>query len=221
MREIDIIQRAIHVRDSLCETKDFKENPINRSLPIPPPYKGSDNVKLIIVGQDPTIRREASRENVTKTLNLNKQDALAKYIKKEICGGLGIEHTEIYATNLFKYFYTKPPKDTEYVLWAHLEPNLNLLKDELAQYPKCPIITLGQPVFRLLSGNPQALLNKLWGYQSKDKPSSGEFQMMYIEQLGRSIFPLPHITSRQRVAFYKNTLKDYLSFVKQNNPTLR
>ena len=217
----DVIQYAIQVRDSLCEKIDFKENPIDRSLlNIPKPHKGSGKMKLIIIGQDPTIRNEASRPLITEVLNLNKQDSLAKYIKNEICGGLGIDFEDVYATNLFKYFYTKPPQDTKFVLWANLEPNLSLLKKEISQYPNCPIITLGDPVFQLLSGNSKNRLSKLWGYQSKDKPSSGDFQMEYVEHFGRNIFPLPHLSSWQRIAFYKNTLKDYLKFVKQNNPIL-
>lgn len=217
----DVIQSAMQVRNSLCKKINFSENPIDCSIPqIPVPHKGKGKIKLIIIGQDPTIRNEASRPLVTEVLNLNKQDALAKYIKNEICGGLGIDSENIYATNLFKYFYSKPPKDTEFVLWAHLEPNLTLLKKEIAQYPNCPIITLGDPVFKLLSGNPKNRLNRLWGYQSKDKPSSGHFQMKYIEHFGRNIYPLPHLPSWQKIAFYKNTLKDYLMFVKQNNPIL-
>ena len=219
---LDVIQSAFQVRDNLCKKINFSKNPIDLSIPhIPKPYKGNGKIKLIIIGQDPTIRNKESRPKVKTVLNLDKQDALEKYIKNEICGGLGIDPEEFYATNLFKYFYSEPPKDTEFVLWAHLEPNLTLLKKEIAQYPNCPIITLGDPVFKLLSGNPKKRLNKLWGYQSQDKPSTGHFQMEYIEHFGRYIYPLPHLPSWQKIAFYKNTLKDYLKFMKQNNPILQ
>jgi hypothetical protein len=49
------------------------------------------------------------------------------------------------------------------VLYAHLEPNLELLKEELSQYKGIPIITLGEPVLQLLT-HPKAKVHEYWDY---------------------------------------------------------
>lgn len=177
------------------------------------PYLGSGNIKLIVIGQDPTIQNVKSRKNISVTLNLDNPNSLSRYIFGEIGDGLRISQNEIYATNLFKYFYTIPPAKTKYVLKGHLAANLQLLKEEISQYPNATIMTLGEPVLQLLAGTSKIHLRNLWGYVAKDKPSTGAFQKIHIESLDRDVFPLPHLPSWQRIAFYKSTLQDYLNFV--------
>lgn len=130
----------------------FKENFVVEGSFVPP-YIGMDEIKLVVIGHDPTERNPESRKNVTCTLNLNKQNsALYRYIKR-LCDGLGITMENVYATNLFKYFYSIPPANTPEVLKSHLHPNLELLKEELSSLnlsAEYPVITLGEPVLNLL-----------------------------------------------------------------------
>lgn len=93
----------------------FKENLVVEGSFVPP-FIGKDEIKLVVIGQDPTVRNPKSRKSVTCTLNLNKQNsALYRYIKR-LCDGLGITMENVYATNLFKYFYSIPPANTPEVL---------------------------------------------------------------------------------------------------------
>jgi uracil-DNA glycosylase len=182
-----------------------------------PPYFGKDDIKLIIIGQDPTIRNEERRKNITCTLNLDKAGALTKYVK-QICEGLGITIENVYATNVFKYFYSEPPAKTFDVLKNHLEPNLCLLNKELSVFPNIPVITLGEPVLRLLSNNDKDKVREYWGYDPRTGISNEEYKFVSANEnkLGRTLFPFCHQPSIRK-QFYKNTLVDYINHVKRES----
>lgn len=175
-----------------------------------PPFKGKGKIKLIIIGQDPTLATPASCKSVTATLNLDKPaDVLYKYISR-ICETLGMTVENVYATNVFKYFYTSPLAETPTVMTAHLQPNLELLREELAEYPGVPVITLGQPVLRLLT-NDGVNLRDFWGYTATAKPSSGNFTHSKGNGIGREIFPFVHLNSMAQ-SFYCHTFNAYAKY---------
>jgi len=179
-RQDFIVDEATEIRDDL---KNNKENPIVTSSPKSkssskypqpiPPYIGSGEIKLIIIGQDPTVGSIATRKKINTTLMLDDKNAeLTKYIEKQICKPLGLSLANVYATNLFKYFYAhRPTSKNVDILKSHLEPNLKLLKDELKQYPNVPIITLGRPVLRLLTNDDENELKTYWDHP-KGNPSN-------------------------------------------------
>ena len=144
---MDIVAEAQKIRDSLA---DYEENHIDTDLAPVPPFKGNGRIKLVVIGQDPTITEVKERKKIKKTLKLDVPGPLRRYIER-ICAGLDITIDNVYATNLFKYFYEKKPATTPKVLAAHLESNLSLLKKELSEYSDCIIITLGEPVLQLLT----------------------------------------------------------------------
>ncbi len=211
---MDIIKKAESVRTKLKNQNDFSVNPIDMSLPVIPPFIGKDEIKLIIIGQDPTIRNIAARKKITSTLNLDKKNALKVYAD-EICKGLGVGTENIYATNLFKYFYTIPPAETPEVLQEHLAPNLELLKNEIAEYESIPVITFGEPVLQLLTNN-KTKVRTYWDYNKKTAFSSGNYLFSNTKEnkLKRDFYPFPHQPSLRK-AFYKNTLKDYIKFTRK------
>lgn len=208
------LQQAVEaIRINLKCQNDFSTNPIDLILPFIPPFRGKGDIKLIIIGQDPTIRNEISRKNITCTLNLNKGNSLRTYIDT-ICIGLGITIENVYATNLFKYFYTVPPASTLTILLNHLEPNLTLLQTELAEFKDAAILTLGEPVLQLLT-NENSKVKVFWNYNIKTRKSDELFTFSDPKdnKLGRVFYPFPHQPSIQK-EFYKNTLQSYLGFMK-------
>lgn len=209
---LQISNEAKKIRDRLSIENDFVKNQINLELNTIPPFKGNCEIKLIIIGQDPTIRNVSSRKNITRTLNLDKSNSLKTYISS-ICEKLGITLENVYATNLFKYFYTYPPADTPEVLQAHLEPNLELLKQELNEYKGLPVITLGQPLLQLLCGK-NALVRNYWGYERKSRKTNENFSYSNASEnkLNRDLYPFPHQPSIRK-EFYKNTLDSYTQFM--------
>ena len=194
-----------------------KDNPILKDFGFVHPYnKDGKDIKLIIIGQDPTIRNEESKKGITTTLNLDKSGALKRYVE-EICNGLNISLSNVYATNVFKYFYTTPPAQTFEVLEKHLSPNLVLLEKELSNYPNCPIITFGEPVLNLLV-NKNAKVRDYWGYDAKTHKSTKAFKYVLPEEnkLDRIIFPFCHQPSIRK-DFYKENLSRYVGFVKEKS----
>ena len=63
-----------------------KKNHIKKylsELPIPEPFIGNGRIKLIILGQDPTVKNMESRKKIRTVLNLDKkQCSLYHYIKR-------------------------------------------------------------------------------------------------------------------------------------------
>jgi hypothetical protein len=68
--------------------------------------------------------------------DLDKNGSLKTYIEK-VCIGLGFTLKNVYATNIFKYFYTYPPDNTMDVLEKHLDANLILQKKK--NFPAFPM----------------------------------------------------------------------------------
>ena len=196
---------------------DEKANPVSKECGFVPPFnKEGKDIKLIIIGQDPTIRNVERRKGITTTLNLDKSGALRRYVE-EICDGLNISLSNVYATNVFKYFYTIPPAQTFEVLEKHFSTNLVLLEKELSNYPNCPIITLGEPVLNLLV-NKNAKVRDYWGYDAKTHKSTKAFKCVLPEdnKLNRLIFPFCHQPSIRK-DFYKDNLNRYVGFVKEKS----
>lgn len=49
---------------------------VDRLRDIPRPFAGSGEIRLVIIGQDPTVEREASRNAIRTVLNLDRRGAL-------------------------------------------------------------------------------------------------------------------------------------------------
>jgi uracil-DNA glycosylase len=207
------IQAVETIRQKLKLENDLVINPIDLSLPVIPPFRGKNEIKLIILGQDPTVKNVASRKKITCTLNLDKNDSLKTYVKK-ICIELGITIDHVYATNLFKYFYTIPPSGTMEILINHLQPNLELLQLELDEFKDIPVITLGEPVLRLIT-NESEKVRTFWDFNNITKTTGGCFTYSKAKDnlLNRDFFPFPHQPSIGK-EFYKNTLSEYLQIVR-------
>lgn len=212
MNRTVLIEETLKIRNKLKIDKDSINNPIDMMLDPLPPYKGSGEIKLIIIGQDPTIKNKDQRRKIRTTLNLDKNGSLKTYISG-ICNSLYFGIDNVYATNVFKYFYTEPPAQTLDVLFSHLEPNLKLLRDELYSYPDLPVITLGEPVLQLLSRIPFDKVRSYWDYANGISGLS--FKKCSENNLNRSFYPLPHQPSCGR-KFYSENLKQYLDFVKRD-----
>ena len=94
MKTSDIFLNSLAIRDKLILQNNFIENKIDENLLPVLPFRITDNIKLIIIGQDPTVKNCESREKIEYTLNLDKKGSLKKYIS-DICIQLDIEFENV------------------------------------------------------------------------------------------------------------------------------
>jgi len=210
--EAKLIFKEIIANESLAPHVDPR-------LPIPDVFFGTGEIKLIVLGQDPTVKDAKKRREITVTLNLNKRGAVWNYLSR-VCRELELDlDLDVYATNLFKNFFVKPPtqiKDFE-IFEAFVPHWLPLLKEELATFPNIPIITLGQPLLRaLVNDKSKGLVRKYWGY-AKDWQDNPLLPFSFVlpddNKLMRRFFPFPHQPSLRK-RFYKATLPAYIDYLR-------
>jgi hypothetical protein len=215
----DVVEKSERKLEELCRDPSLSKY-LDPSLRIPKPYVGKGSIKLIVLGQDPTVKDAIARKSINMVLNLDKKKSVWNYLVK-ICRGIGIDMSEnVYATNLFKNFFSLPPTQIEEIdIFATFLPHwLPILKEELAQYPNLPIITLGEPVLQtILNPGMPTRLREYWGYTTEWKNGKLEpFQFIQPAEniLGRTVFPFPHQPSIRK-EFYKQRMDAYIAFMKK------
>ncbi|MBI3732782.1 MAG: hypothetical protein HY259_04905 [Chloroflexi bacterium] len=192
---------------------------VDVNLQIPKVYCGTGEVRLIILGQDPTVLSEKGRRKIRTVLNLDRGGSLKTYLAK-LCSGLGIQLEEnVYATNLLKNFFVVQPTKIadKSVLRRFAEAWLPVLATELAPYESVPVITLGEPVLALIiNAGSSPFVKAYWDYRAHEEAGRpGHFSHLTASQnrLGRDIFPFPHQPS-MRQPFYSATIDHYLDYVR-------
>lgn len=207
---------AENIREQLLKDEKIKNFVNKENNWIPAPYVGEKEIKLIIIGQDPTVRNENSRKYVTTVLNLNKENgALFNYIN-EISESLNCDiHENVYATNLLKCFFTLPPASVKNLVSDQTHYWLPLLLKEIALYPEAKIITLGEPLFKSLVSLGSKKVNKYWAYCGNTADNVNDFSFCKAKdnKLNRDIFPFPHQPTWKRNKFYGNYFSDYVQYV--------
>jgi len=182
-----------------------------------PPYSTAEkceDIKLIIIGQDPTVRRPESRKDITATLNLDKNNSLKSYLNL-VCNKLQINiEKEVYVTNLYKCFFTTPPADDESILTRHFKVWTDLLINELSVFEKPIIISLGEPLIKQLIHTGNNEVKYYWDYIGKTQ-SGKNFKAIESKNnyLQKRIYPIAHQPTWSQNKFYRDYLDDYLKFV--------
>jgi hypothetical protein len=214
----DIIEKAERKLEELCQDTSFSKY-LDPNFRIPQPFIGKRSIKLIFLGQDPTVKNAASRQSIKTVLNLDTNGSVRAYLSG-VCQKLGIVLDQnVYATNLFKNFFIQPPTQIKEIdiFQAFLPAWLPLLKEELTHYPEIPVITLGQPVMQaLVKPGVPILVREYWGYTTEWKEGNLE-PLQFIKSaenlLGRTVFPFPHQPSIRK-EFYKLRMDDYIAFMR-------
>jgi hypothetical protein len=212
-------QRAKEIFKELVMHPDLGRY-VDSNYPIPRVYRGKGEVRIVILGQDPTVKNEKSRTLIKTVLNLDRSSHLRRYLSS-ICDGLGLDLDEnVYATNYIKNFFVHPPTQIKEIniLETFTPFWLPLLKDELSQFPSVPVIILGQPLLRaVINQSASPNVRDYWGYRSDWKEGRfGElgFLKPWENILDRRIFPFPHQPSLRK-QFYRERLDQYIAFCKE------
>ena len=194
---------------------------IDSSRPLPGNFRGDGPIRLIILGQDPTVRNAKALDNITTALNLDKSGSLKTYLLKA-CGFLGVDlEREVFATNLYKNFFVQPPTsiDPAARIFERCLPYWKpALDQELAEFPNAPVLILGEPLLTILAcSGASAKVRHYWGYQPDWKTgAAGPFAHLPAGQniLNRLVFPFPHQPSWQKKKFYSSHLEAYCHYTK-------
>lgn len=211
------IEEKISQTYSLILSKPHLREYVDTLHEIPRIYNGGGKIKLILIGQDPTIINKASRKNIKWVLGLDKPGKMQRYIHR-ICEGLNIDPLkELYATNLFKNFFEEPPDHNSEVLKKFFDLWIEVLKEETKLYPGVPIAVLGDPVLNFISIDGQNLfVRNYWGYHEDWKKGVNEpFKHLLPEEnlLNSYIFPFPRVSSIIK-EFYYERFDNYINYIK-------
>jgi len=193
---------------------------VDTSLAPPDPFRGKGKIRLIILGQDPTVHDPEYRKKIKVALLLNQPGGLRTYLGK-VCNALDIDLDEnIYATNLLKNFFTVPPdklrkKDPQFFRKAadHWIP---LLGEEIEEFENVPVLPLGEPVLNCLTKGPErVLIRYFWDYEGPAQYGRNFGCIKPTDNvLSRVIFPFPHIPGLKH-KFYRQQMDGYLAFMKE------
>jgi uracil-DNA glycosylase len=208
---------------SRTEIADF----VDTRWPLPRPFLGSGDIRLIIVGQDPTIAQEKNRRHMHTVLNLDKKRGMWTYLE-QLCLRLELSLAEnVYATNACKNFFVLQPKSIKDkydidVLAASAPVWLPVLKEELAAFPKAMVVSLGEPVLAMLVRKSFSReLKYYWGYDSQWKlGNKNNMQVVTADQsmIERPFHPFAHHqTWINRQGFYHLKFNEYLAYVRHYN----
>jgi uracil-DNA glycosylase len=215
-----IMDRAYGIQDALARDPILSCY-VDAELHIPQPYVGSKEIKLVIIGQDPTVQNPERRKEIGVALGLDSSKPLRRFLSV-LCTGLGCTLDNVYATNAAKCFFRDPPttvfkRDEVDVLERSADWWLPLLREELAQFPMATVVSLGQPVLSMLvKRDYPRILRHYWGYKQgwKSKAEKGwspTFRAIEssASTVDRHIWPYIHLTStRGRGAAFYNCYRD-------------
>lgn len=223
-----IVSRAEEARDAMaCDAVIGRY--VDTGLPIPSPYVGRGEIRLVIIGQDPTVQYAEGQSGIRTVLNLDRAgSALHGFIREQLCAPLGVSlEDEVYATNACKCAFTLPPAAILHAAGANVLERaapywLPILRDELAAFPDAVVVSLGELVLAMLvkPGGPHKMIN-FWGYHRRWR-SGLRVPMRALapdeSAVGRAIHPFVHQPGMrsQRPAFYGKRMGDYLAFVRRS-----
>lgn len=228
MNDQELIRRTLEITAGMRSLEKIgrfiEEDPW---LKAPEVFRGKAKIRLIILGQDPTVQRLDDRFKVKKVLNLDRNekknnryiDKLYNYIQR-ICQELGLDiEQDVYATNILKNFFTCPPDLIEKTMNGFIQKAFSswrdLLIEELSEFEDIPVITLGEHVRRCVA-NKSRLIRYYWGYiRPRVEPSNEPSHILPNDNcLMMHVFPFPHIHG-PRHALYRNNHDKYIAHVKK------
>jgi len=192
---------------------------VDASLPVPEPFVGAGPIRLLILGQDPTVDKKATRQKISTVLMLNQNGTLRRFVEK-ICVALKLNMQNVYATNVVKNFFNQRPNNNKEVNLLGLASAFwrPFLLEELAALKNATVISLGEPLLKILihPGNPQEM-RYYWGHDPKWR--SGKVRDLHFiaasqSTLSRDIFPVIHQPCRQK--YYLDRFEAYMAFICKN-----
>ena len=200
-------------------------------------FRGSKTPDVLFLGQDPTI---VSSRHIPVVLDLNNLPGqLSKYIFNNICKTLGFSKKRVLAWNLVNRYFTKKPrnlahdiqielylrnkflqldgsrndwKTVRFLYYYFIEFGKQELEYVINKYQPNIIISLGEPVFRVLR-YVYALPQMTNIPENLAEFCCDRTFRIKIEEIALSWLALPHEPTGDRNPHYQKVLSDKLPIV--------
>lgn len=195
---------------SECNYLGSKPKGIER---IDPFHKAGNKLKLLLIGQDPTISNEPERVNTVLMLNetQGRNGQLRKWLEKELFGIDNFKEIEVYATNLVKCQFDYPPTKSQEGALKFLEPRFKLCKKylikEICNFKPDIILTLGESAHKLFSKEIEVVSGNLKGKMKED--FTGKFVKASINGVEFNYSPCLHIKNFRVAETYGKQVFDF------------
>lgn len=178
------------------------------SLRVGPYFKQGDGLKVMLIGQDPTIHKKPER--VSEVLMLNEPNSQLSRWLKNLFGSENFNSLNLYATNLVKCSFPQPPSRTIEGALKFLQPYFQNCRDylsaEVMSFQPDFVLALGEAAHKLfisildnyadIPGSMQAAFN-------------GQFIKARLQGFEFDYSPCLHIQSFRVAETYGESVKEF------------
>jgi len=198
------------IKCDYCHSFDSKPKDISK---IDPFHKTGNDLKLLLIGQDPTIFDKPERVNTVLMLNESsgRNGQLRKWLEKELFGTENFNRIEIYATNLVKCQFDKPPTLSTGGALKFLQPRFAFCKEyllmEIQQFKPDIVLTLGESAHKLFSKEIEVNDGELKGKMKND--FTGDFFEAELNNVKFQYSPCLHIKTFRVAETYGKQVFDF------------
>lgn len=178
-------------------------------------YRVGNEKRLMLIGQEPTIRKDKERVNVPLMLD-DTNSQLYKWLRQSIFGE-EFERMTLYATNIVKCSFNKPPSEQVVGGKKFLERYFincqEHLKNEINSFKPTILLGLGEPVHIYLS--------QIFGEETKNvsmkNSFTGKFKFIGLIDSEHKFYysPCLHIQNFRVAETYGDAVKDFKLGVKE------
>jgi uracil-DNA glycosylase len=184
-----------------------------RLAEIEPYHKDGSAIRLMLIGQDPTIFNSPERVNTVLMLNetSGRNGQLRKWLETELIGKDNFENVEVYATNLIKCQFSKPPSQSGGIsfLKKRFEYCKSYLYSEIEKYKPTLVLTFGEPAHLLFSKEFEFKNGPLKSEMKND--FNGNFVRAKINNTEFDYSPCLHIKTFRVAEKYGDSAKGFKS----------
>jgi len=176
------------------------------SLQVAPYYHDGDGLRLMLIGQDPTIRRKTER--VKRVLMLDQANGQLSRWLKTLFGAKRFETLTLYATNLVKCTLGVVPSNATAgglkFLRPYFENCRTYLALEIRQFKPDVVLSFGEPTHILLATqfNSDQRIS-----QSMQQAFTGQFSRAKLDDVEFDYSPCLHIQTFRVAETYGDRVK--------------
>jgi uracil-DNA glycosylase family 4 len=207
-KETDVYQFGYPKNCHKCSELESCE--IKTYLQVKPFFQEGKDLRLMLIGQDPTIKKKPER--VKQVLMLNEKNGQLSRWLNSLFGEDAFSSMTIYATNLVKCTFNKRPSSYDkHFLEPYFENCKPFLKAEVLNYQPDIVMTLGEATHR----NFISLLDNSSNISEKMKEAfTGEFHIVSINGYPFKYTPSLHIQTYRVAETYGKSIVTFKEKVK-------